>query len=142
MEQVTQAEWDQLWWEAFLQVRRERPEMDLTLLHKSTTEYMNRKYGMRPAKVEAGPPVWMKFAALVVGVPMGFLSGLWAWFDGKKLIVGSIITVVATIAGALPVVLAAVGVGAVTVAKVVGVATTILALLHKLYKFVYKEEHP
>ncbi len=76
------------------------------------------------------------------GVPMGWLSGLWTWLNGKKTIFGAIITAVAFIASGLGAILPLFGLSAVTVAKVVGIALTIVGILHKIYKFIYKEDHP
>jgi len=70
------------------------------------------------------------------------LDKVWAWFNGKKTTIGAIITILAWVAGGIPVVLGAVGASAVLVAKVVGVATFVLGLAHKAYKFLYGEEHP
>ncbi len=61
---------------------------------------------------------------------------------GDKMVlcsVGAGITIHAYLVGGLP--LLAAFVPAVTVAKLVGVGTFILGLLHKVYKFVYREEH-
>jgi hypothetical protein len=139
---MTQLEWDKLWWDEFLRFRRDEPTRDLTLLHKAATAYMNRRYGARPAGVESGPPWWMKLGATAIGVPMGFLTKFWEYMNGKKTVVGAIITAVSVGIGYLPAVLAFFGVDAVQIATYVGIATTVVGILHKIYKFIYKEEHP
>ncbi len=139
---MTQQEWDKLWWDEFLRLRREAPTADLTLLHKAATTYMNKRYGARPSGVETGPPWWMKLGATAIGVPMGFLTKFWEYMNGKKLVVGAIITAVSVLATQLGVLLPLLGLDAVLVAKVVGIATMVVGVLHKVYKFIYKEEHP
>jgi hypothetical protein len=66
---------------------------------------------------------------------------IWDFLNGKKTVVGVIITVLAAIAGYLPAVLAFFGVSAVAIAQWVGVATTVVGIAHKLYKWIYKEDH-
>lgn len=140
---MTRQQWDQLWWEEFLKFRRDEPTKDLTLLHKATTQYMNTRYGVRPAEEkEAGPPFWMKLGALAIGVPMGFLGSIWTKLNGYKTLFGAIITAVAYLVAGLPVILPVFGLEAVLVAKVAGIGLTVVGILHKVYKFLYKEEHP
>ncbi len=142
---MTSAEWDQLWWEEFLKLRRENPTTGLLLVHKATTQYMNKKYGDRPpAEKVAGPPWWMKLGAIAIGVPMDWLKGFWDFMNGKKTIVGAVITVVAYLAGGVPLIaaLCTTAVCVATVAKVGGIGLTLVGILHKVYKFVYREEHP
>ena len=136
---MTKDEWDELWWEEFLRRRKADPTRDLLELHGEVRKWMERTYGPQPAAVRTGPPWWAKVLALVAGVPM--FSGIWAWFNGKKLIIGTAITVLAILAGAVPAVLVAVGANAVLVAKVVGIFTMVVGLAHKAYKFLYNEEH-
>ena len=78
-------------------------------------------------------------AALSFGANM---QKIWDWFNGRKTIIGAVITILSTLAGVLPVVLAAVGASAVLTAKVVGIATMVVGVAHKIYKFIYKEDHP
>jgi hypothetical protein len=140
---MTRNEWDKLWWDEFLAIRREEPSRDLTLLSKAATTYMNRRYGARPAGEEkSGPPWWMQLGAVAIGVPMGFLTKFWEYMNGKKLVVGAIITAVSVLATQLGVLLPLFGLDAVLVTKIVGVATMVVGILHKIYKFIYKEEHP
>ncbi len=68
------------------------------------------------------------------------LGKIWTFLNGKKLVIGSVITVVASIVATLPVILPLVVSDANTVAHAVGVGVTVLGLLHKVYKFIYKEE--
>lgn len=73
---------------------------------------------------------------------MDFFTKIWDWLNGKKTIVGAIITAAAVIATYIPGLLAFFGVADVKIAAIIGVATTVVGLLHKLYKFIYGEEHP
>ena len=93
-------------------------------------------------KLSIGDKLKMKAISIFTGVPMEFLSGLWKFMDGKKTIFGLLITAVSAVATAVPAILAVFGVDAVHVAAVVGVATTVVGILHKIYKFLYKEEPP
>jgi VIT1/CCC1 family predicted Fe2+/Mn2+ transporter len=70
------------------------------------------------------------------------IGKIWDWLNGKKTIIGAIITALAFVAGALPAVLTAFGVSAVLVAKVVGISTTVVGIAHRIYKWLYKEDHP
>jgi hypothetical protein len=70
------------------------------------------------------------------------MQKIWDYLSGKKTVIGVVITVLATIAGVLPPILQVVGVDAVLAAKVIGIATTVVGLAHKVYKFIYKEDHP
>lgn len=67
------------------------------------------------------------------------MFGLWKWLNGKKTLIGAAITIVAYVVGGLP--LLAAFLPAAKVAEIVGIGTFIVGLLHKLYKFVYREEH-
>lgn len=139
---ITRQEWDKIWWEQFRELRRANANADLILLQKAANTYMDKRYGVRPPEDKvAGPPWWMQLGAAAIGVPMGILTKFWAFMNGKKLVVGAVITALASIAGILPVVLAAVGVEAILIGKIVGVATMIVGAAHKAYKFIYKEEH-
>jgi hypothetical protein len=139
---MTRQEWDKLWWDEFLAIRREDPTKDLTLLHKAVTTYMNKRYGARPAGEEkSGPPWWMQLGAIAIGVPMGFLGKFWDYMNGKKMLVGAIITALSVVATQLGVLLPMFGLDAVLAAKVVGVVTIAVGVLHKIYKFLYKEDH-
>lgn len=73
---------------------------------------------------------------------MDFLNKLWAWFDGKKTIVGAVITALAWAATNAAVILPVLGVDTVLVAKIGGILLTVVGVAHKIYKFLYKEEHP
>jgi hypothetical protein len=131
---ITQQEWDKIWWEQFADLRRANATVDLVVLQKAANTYMEKRYGARPpAEKVAGPPWWM---------PMGLLTKFWEFMNGKKVVVGAIITFLTVVAGYLPAVLAFFGIGAVQVAQYVGIATTVVGIAHKIYKFIYKEEHP
>jgi len=132
---MTQREWDEKWLaaydQAWMKTRDHQKSFDYA--HK----HMLAQFGPRP-EGEPGPPWWMKMGALAIGVNM---QKIWDFMNGKKLIFGAILTALASIAGILPVILAAVGVEAILVAKVVGIATMIVGAAHKIYKFIYKEDH-
>lgn len=66
---------------------------------------------------------------------------IWDWLNGKKTVVGAVITIVAfapEIIAQLP----NFGVSPEDTARVLGIAVTVVGLLHKAYKFIYREEHP
>lgn len=69
----------------------------------------------------------------------GTLVGkIWSWLDGKKLLLGSVLTILGTVAEQLSVVLPAL-VGPAKSAQYIGVATAVVGGLHKAYKWYYKE---
>lgn len=140
---MTGQEWDQIFWAEFSKLRKSKPAADLFLVQKAARTYMEKRYGARPPdKVETSPPWWMKLGAVTIGVPMGFLTGLWAWLNGKKTVIGAILTAIGVAVGYMPAVLAFFGVEADKIVTIVGVATTVVGVLHKIYKWIYKEEHP
>ena len=132
---MTQKEWDTKWlmyYDSYwLQTKSHQKSFDIA--HMA----MLKKYGPRPAG-EPGPPWWAKVAALTLGVNM---TKIWEFLAGKKLIIGAIITILASLAALLPDVLPVFGFDPVLTAKVVGLVTMVLGLAHKFYKFVFKEEH-
>ena len=132
---MTQREWDEKWLaaydQAWMKTRDHQKSFDYA--HK----HMLAQFGPRP-EGEPGPPWWMKMGALALGVNM---QKFWDFMNGKKVIAGVIITVLATAAGYLPAVLVFFGVGAVQIAQYVGIATTVVGIAHKIYKFIYKEDH-
>ena len=65
----------------------------------------------------------------------------WTWFNGKKTLLGAIITAAAYGAAGIGIILPAFGVDAIIVAKYAGIATMILGIMHKAYKYIYGEEH-
>lgn len=69
------------------------------------------------------------------------MGKVWEWLSGKKLVIGSLLTLVASLVDSLPVLLPLFVTDAGQVAGIVGVGVTIVGLLHKLYKFCYKEDH-
>jgi hypothetical protein len=137
---MTKREWEILWWEEFRKLRDENPTTDLIKVQKAAHQYMKTRYGECPPD-EPGPAWWMKLGAAAMGVPMDWLQKIWDFMNGKKTAVGLIITALAFLAGFVPALMAALGVEALLVAKVAGVLTTIVGIAHKVYKFVYKEEH-
>jgi len=137
---MTREEWDAEWWKEFSDLRHRNPTTPLDRVQKAATLSMNKRFGNRP-KGEAGPPWWSRIAGPAIGVSMDQLQGFWDFMNGKKTVVGLIITALGFAAGFVPALLAALGVGAVTVVKVTGILTTVLGVAHKIYKFVYNEEH-
>lgn len=139
---MTQREWDSKWMDVFIASRKKDPASELLKMHQATTEYMVKQYGSRPSG-EPGPPWWMKIGAVAVGVPMDWMSKAWTFMNGKKTIVGAVITLFAYLVAGVPLVaaLCTTAVCATTVAKVGGIGLTVLGILHKLYKFFYREEH-
>jgi hypothetical protein len=77
-----------------------------------------------------------------IGVDTTMLTKIWDFMNGKKTIVGAVITAVSVGATYLPAVLAFFGVDAVKIATYVGISTTVVGVAHKIYKFIYKEDHP
>lgn len=139
---ITQQEWDKIWWQQFAELRRANATVDLVLLQKAANTYMEKRYGARPPEAQvAGPPWWMQLGATAIGVPMGFLAKFWAFMNGKKTVVGAVLTALTVAVGYMPAVLAFLGISAVQIAQYVGIGTTIVGIAHKVYKFIYKEEH-
>lgn len=139
---MTREEWDTRW-EALVRAlqttRGLSPERAFELAHVR----MEALFGPRPAD-EQGPPLIAKIGALAMGVPLQMLSKIWAKLNGWKTIIGVAITVIAYVVGGIPLVagLCTTAVCAATVAKAAGIGLTIVGLLHKAYKFIYREDHP
>lgn len=141
---VTRREWDDIWWGEFLRLRRESPpSREVVLIHKEASQNVIKKYGERPDAGEVGPPWWTRIGAIAIGVPMDQVTKLWDFMNGKKTIVGAIITVVAYVVAGIPLAaaLCTTTVCATTVAKVGGIGLTVVGVLHKAYKFLYREDH-
>jgi len=139
---VTREQWDEQWWQIYhALVKIGKPPQDA---FKEAHRRMLRTFGPQPAEKadKAGPPFLVRVLAPLAGVDMNFLAGIWDWLNGKKTIIGTIITVIALVSGQLGVLLPLLGVDAVLIAKIIGVTTMVLGILHKAYKFIYKEEHP
>jgi hypothetical protein len=137
---MTPEEWDKQWWEEYGRLRHSFPTASLQVIQKATHKLMVGKYGVKPTKPPGvpGPPLWLKISALPLGVNM---TKLWEWLNGKKTLMGIIITVLAWLATNVPVILPAVGIDAILVAKITGILLTVVGIAHKVYKFLYKEEH-
>lgn len=133
---MTQQEWDRQWMghydDMWMQTRNH--DRSFTYAHKK----MRADFGPRPDG-EPGLPWWLKVAALTLGVNM---QKIWDFMNGKKVLVGVIVTVLAWLATNAAVILPVLGVDAVLVAKISGVLLTVVGVAHKIYKFLYKEEHP
>lgn len=138
---MTQEEWDKIWKDVFHYFRDGNDQKAWDKAH----EFMNKTYGPRPSKPKeekAGLPLWVRITAPLVGVSTEMLTKIWDWLNGKKTVIGAVITAISVTATQLGVLLPLFGVDAVLVAKIIGIATTVVGLLHKAYKFIYKEEHP
>lgn len=62
------------------------------------------------------------------------------WLNGKKVVIGSLITVTSSIVATLPVLLPLFITDVNVIAHAVGVAVTIVGLLHKGYKYYFHED--
>jgi VIT1/CCC1 family predicted Fe2+/Mn2+ transporter len=141
MGNLSAEEWDKLWWDEFRRRRKEDPTGDMGAMHASVRRAIHRTFGRRP-KEPVGPPWWTHIAAPALGVPMDKLTKFWTYMSGKKTAVGAVITVVASIAVGLPLILPLFIADAALIAQITGIALTIVGVLHKLYKFIYREKHP
>lgn len=132
---MTQELWDRNWMGYYddMWIQTRNHDRSFIYAHKK----MLADFGPRPDG-EPGLPWWLKIAALTLGVNM---QKIWEFLNGKKTVAGLIITVLAYILSMEPVILPVFGVSAVLVAKIVGITTTVVGVAHKIYKFLYKEEH-
>lgn len=137
---MTPQEWDSKWWDEFHKLREANPTASLFDVQSKALEIIKARYGARPS--ESGPPWWTFIAALALGVPKEMLTNVWTWLNGKKTAIGAVITVAADLTALAGVTLPAFGVSAVHVAQYVGYGTVAVGVLHKIYKFVYHEDHP
>jgi len=132
---MTRQEWDKNWMgyydDMWIQTRN----------HDHSFRYAHKKmladFGPRPDG-EPGLPWWIKLAALTLGVNM---QKFWDFMNGKKVVVGIILTVLGVTTGYLAPTLTFFNVDPALVVKVVGIATTVVGVGHKVYKFIYKEDH-
>lgn len=136
---MTRKEWDARWLLEYDSMWMETRD------HKKACDYaqnmMVHTFGQRPDG-DLGPPLTAQIVAHWNGIPMPTLKSVWTWFDGKKLVFGAIIDLASSVALALPAILPAFGLEAAVVAQIVSKALLVTGLLHKFYKFVYREEHP
>lgn len=143
---MTSEQWNEKWWELYRAYVK--AGKDPMAAFKAAHDRMLRVFGPEPevpkpkGAAKAGPPLWVKFLAPLAGVEMGFISKIWEWLNGKKTVIGAVITVIALIGDQLGIILPLLGVDAVLVAKVIGIVSMVLGVAHKVYKFLYKEEHP
>ncbi len=133
---TTRAEWDREYFACLDRLYVKGYEAGAA--QRKAREITAARYGEQPAG-EPGPPWWMHLAAPAIGVPYAMLTKFWDFMNGKKTAVGAAITIVAYIVGGLP--LLAAFVPEVTLAKIVGVGVFVVGAAHKLYKFIYREEH-
>lgn len=135
---MTREEWELKWDELFKVISRQvfNPSKAMLLTH----EEMRKRYGPRPAE-EKRPPLWLHLAASISGVSWDMITQIWDWLNGKKLAIGAAITALSWAAVNAATLLPAFGVSTARVTMIVGVLTTVVGVAHKLYKFIYKEEH-
>lgn len=88
----------------------------------------------------SGLPLKYRLLARVAGVNVDILSKIWAWMDGKKTVLGLILTATGGLAAFLPMV-AVQYPGARWIGATAGVVLTVNGLLHKAWKMKYGEEH-
>ncbi len=69
------------------------------------------------------------------------MSNVLQWLQGKKTVIGGVITLVAAVPALMGASLPAFGVDTVHVAQYVGYATLAVGLLHKGYKACFGVEH-
>lgn len=69
------------------------------------------------------------------------MSNVMQWLNGKKTVIGAVITIVAAVPALAGATLPAFGVDAVHTAQYVGYGVLAVGLLHKFYKKVYGENH-
>lgn len=69
------------------------------------------------------------------------MSNVMQWLNGKKTVIGAVITIVAAVPALLGATLPAFGVDALHVAQYVGYSVLAVGLLHKGYKTCFGEEH-
>ena len=81
------------------------------------------------------PPLRWRIVAKFLGGEMPkFLDVIWKHLDGIKTYLGLLVALVGFLVGWLPEVLAAAQLDPATIAKVVGLLTTVLGLLHRVVK--------
>jgi len=139
---MTKREWEILWWEEFRKLREEFPTEDLVKLQKAAHKYMNSRHGECPPD-EPGPAWWMKIGAVAAGVPMDKLTQFWDFMNGKKTWMGALVSLVSYLVAGVPLVaaLCTTAVCVATVGKVGGAGLFVVGVLHKAYKFFYREDH-
>lgn len=133
---LTRPEWDAEWEKnvnrLFFQQGYTFPEA--SRLGRRMTEI---RYGPQPQK-PPGPPLWMKLGALAIGVKMDFLKTIWERLSSHKTVIGLVLVQLPILLPQLEQVL--VGVGVADATKWVGVALTVVGILHKAYKVIFGEE--
>jgi hypothetical protein len=67
---------------------------------------------------------------------------IWTWLDGKKTIIGAVITAISYLAAGLPTLLPGFGLEPSVVGKIVGVSLLVVGLLHKGFKLKYGSDLP
>jgi hypothetical protein len=92
-------------------------------------------------KVSIGDKLKLVLISKFTGVPMGVLQKFWEFMNGKKTVVGLVITALAKVALVVPALFAVFGASA-QAGVVVGVITAVVGVGHKIYKFLYHEDLP
>lgn len=87
-----------------------------------------------------GLPLKYRILARLAGVNMDMLSKAWTWLDGKKSVIGLLLTATGGLAFFIPQVAAAFP-NAKWIVVTAGVVQGINGILHKAYKMRYNEEH-
>jgi hypothetical protein len=87
-----------------------------------------------------GLPFKYRLFARIAGVNVDSLAKVWTWLDGKKSVIGLILTATGGLALYLPAV-AVQFPNAKWIVVTAGIIQTVNGLLHKAYKAKYNEEH-
>ena len=142
---LTREAYDQKWSEVYQEFWRKTGNGNESLL--LTVQRMRELYGPPPPE-DARPPFWLHLVASLSGVSWDMITKIWDWLNGKKLIIGAIITLLAELQVALLAAIPAIQAAFPSTSKIVvwstagvGALGTIVGLGHKLYKFIYHEEH-
>ena len=136
-------EWNRLWWEEFHRLREKYPTLDLGYLQKQAVKNMETIYGPMP-KAEKGPPWWLKLVAPFLGVQMDFITKAWAWLNGRKLFLTTLLTALPVIATAVYDVACSLysGTCPASLAQITIVVATIVSVGHKIFKLLGWAELP
>lgn len=137
MAELTAKEWEEAWDKEFSELRKAYPTAALQIIQNIAVRRTEARLGPKPG---GGPSLLSTISSGVTGVFM--LSKFWNLISGWKTVIGVIITILAFLSDNAIEFTSAFGMDAVLAAKVAGILVTIVGVAHKLYKFLYKEEHP